>query len=143
QAAAVIGREFPVRVLAAVLGKPDVDLTPLLREGVLKEVRRFPEFECAFSHGLLHEAVLATLTPTALRRMSGRVGEALEEQYTDSLDPHLDKLAFQFYRSDDAAKALRYLGLAANRAAAAGDPAHEGQLRERAAKVAARAANRA
>ena len=114
QAAAVIGREFSVRVLAAVLERPDVDLTPLLREDVIKEVRRFPEFECAFSHGLLHEAVLATLTPTALRRLSGRVGEVLETRYANEIDLHLDKLAFQFYRSDDAAKALHYLELAAD-----------------------------
>ena len=117
-----------MRVLAAVLGKPDVDLTPLLREDVIREVRRFPEFECAFSHGLLHEAVLATLTPTALRRLSGRVGEVFEQRYADELDLHLDKLAFHFYRSDDAAKALRYLESAADAAAAAGDQPREDHL---------------
>jgi class 3 adenylate cyclase len=142
QAAAVIGREFSVRVLEAVLATPDVDLTPLLREDVIREIRRFPEFECAFSHGLLHEAVLSTLTPTALRRLSARVGEVLEAQYADALDQYLETLAFLFYRSDDATKALRYLELAADKAAATGDPVREDQLLERAEKAAARAGDR-
>jgi predicted ATPase len=136
QAAAVIGREFQVPVLASVLERPDVDLTPLLRADVVREVARFPELVCTFSHGLLHEAVLATLTPTTLRSLSGRVGRALEERYADSIDQHADALAFHLYRSDDAAKAVTYLELAADLATADGDAERAARLLERARKAA-------
>lgn len=136
QAAAVIGRTFPVPVLAAVLERPDLDLTPLLRADVIREVRRFPELECAFSHGLLHEAALATLTPKALRSLSGRVATVLEGRYADDPEAHAEVLAFHLYRSDDARRAIPYLEVAAERALAEGDVDRAASLRERMRKAA-------
>jgi len=137
QVAAVIGRTFPVSVLERVEGVDAVGegLPLLLRSGIVRELRRYPELECTFGHGLLQEAALSTLTPAALRTLNGLVGEALEEHFADRLDEMAERLAFHYYRSDDPAKALRYLELAAGRA---GGSAHARELWVRAAKLAHR-----
>jgi class 3 adenylate cyclase len=141
QVAAVAGRTFPVRVLERLADPEGVeveqDLDILLRAGIVREVRRYPEFECTFQHVLLQEAALSTLTPTHRRELYGRVGSALEELRAGSIQENLDTLAFLFYRSDDQRKALEYLERAAERAVGAGDIDGARQLQRRALKVAA------
>jgi class 3 adenylate cyclase len=140
QVAAVVGRTFPVRVLDRLAEPEGVevekDLAILLRAGIVREVRRYPDFECTFQHVLLQEAALSTLTPTRRRELYGRVGSALEELHAGSIQEHLDTLAFLFYRSDDQRKALEYLQRAAERAVNAGDIDGARQLQRRALKVA-------
>jgi hypothetical protein len=133
----VIGRTFPVSVLERVEGTDATHegLPVLLRSGVVRELRRYPELECTFGHGLLQEAALSTLTPAALRQLNGLVGEALESQHADRPEEVAERLAFHFYRSDEPAKALPYLELAAYRAA---EPAKAEELWARAAKLAGR-----
>jgi predicted ATPase len=105
-------------VLARVRGIPALEqnLTVLVRAGVIRELRRYPELEYSFSHGMLREAALLTLTRSARRDLYGRVGRAFEELYADSLEEHLDLLAHYYGRSDDLPKALDYLERAADRA---------------------------
>lgn len=119
QVAAVVGREFPVSVATSVAESADPvgDVAALLRAEVVRELRRFPELECTFRHGLLQEAAISTLTPTALREMYGRVGHAMEDRFADQLDDRLEQLAFYFYRSEEPDIALGYLERAAARAA--------------------------
>jgi class 3 adenylate cyclase len=119
QVAAVVGREFPVSVATSVAESADAerDLGALLRAGIVREVRRFPDLECSFRHALMQDAALSTLTPKALRALYGRVGHAMEERFGDHLDEGLEQLAFYFYRSDEPATALDYLDRAAARAA--------------------------
>jgi hypothetical protein len=133
----VIGRTFPVSVLERVEGTDATHegLPVLLRSGVVRELRRYPELECTFGHGLLQEAALSTLTPAALRQLNRLVGAALEAEYADRLDEVAERLAFHFYRSDEPARALRYLELAADRAP---EPAKAEELWARAAKLAGR-----
>ena len=109
QVAAVVGREFPVAVAAAVAGSADAegDIASLLRAEIVREVRRFPELECTFRHGLLQEAALSTLTPTSQRELYGRVGHAMEAHLGDQAGERLEQLAFYFYRSDDTRQGAR------------------------------------
>jgi predicted ATPase len=118
QVAAVVGREFPVSVATAVAESTDPggDVAALLRAEIVRELRRFPELECTFRHGLLQEAALSTLTPTSMRELYGRVGHAMEERYADQLEESLERLAFYFYRSAEPEIAVGYLGRAAERA---------------------------
>jgi len=118
QVAAVVGREFPVSVAAVVAESTDPggDVAALLRAEIVRELRRFPELECTFRHGLLQEAALSTLTPTSMRELYGRVGHAMEERYEDQLEESLERLAFYFYRSAEPEIALGYLERAAERA---------------------------
>jgi predicted ATPase len=134
QVAAVIGREFPASVATSVAGSddPEGDVATLLRAEIVRELRRFPELECTFRHGLLQDAALSTLTSAALRELSTKVGEAMEARFADAVDEHLDELAFYFYRSDDSGKGLGYLERAAARA-------HEIEATERARELWSRA----
>jgi predicted ATPase len=94
QIAAAIGRRFPVRVLTEVAGKDgDEALSTLFRAEIVREVRRYPEFECAFTHGLLQEAALSTLTAARKRELYALIAAAFEAVYAESLDDHLERLA--------------------------------------------------
>ena len=140
QVAAVVGREFPVSVAAAVAGSGDADhaTASLLRAEIVRELRRFPELECTFRHGLLQEAALSTLTPTSQRELYGRVGHAMEAYLGDRADDRLEQLAFYFYRSDEHAMALDYLDRAAEHAAAFEALARAEELWTRALRLAER-----
>ena len=141
QVASVVGREFPVAVVAAVAGSadPDGDIASLLRAEIVREVRRFPELECTFRHGLLQEAALSTLTPTTQRELYGRVGEAMEAHLGDRVDEGLEQLAFYFYRSDDTEKGFAYLDRAAEHAAGVEALGRAEELWKRAHRLAERA----
>jgi class 3 adenylate cyclase len=119
QAAAAIGRAFPLRALDRVFASEDLqqDLEVLLRGEIVHELRRYPEREYTFKHGLLQEAALSTLTPLRRRDLYRRVASAFEELGTDSLDD-LERLAHYYAQGDDLAKALDYLERAASAAEA-------------------------
>jgi predicted ATPase len=140
QVASVVGREFPVSVAASVAGSAnaDADIASLLRAEIVREVRRFPELECTFRHGLLQEAALSTLTPASQRELYGRVGHAMEAHLGDRVDDRLEQLAFYFYRSDEHAKALDYLDRAAERALAVESLGRAEELWTRALRLAER-----
>jgi len=107
--AAAIGRTFPVAVLEKVSGA-DVgdDLTALLRAEIVREVRRYPVFECSFTHGLLHDAALSTLTPTRKRELYARIASAFESLYSSSLGDHLEQLAHYHAQAGNLPKAFEY-----------------------------------
>ena len=82
QIAAAIGRTFPVWVLERVSGDTSAEaLKSLLRAQIVREVSRYPEFECIFTHGLLREAALSTLTSTRKRALYAEIASAYEELY--------------------------------------------------------------
>jgi predicted ATPase len=134
QVAAVVGRTFPVRVLERAAENEDVEgaLTTLLRAELVREVRRYPELECAFRHALLQQAALSTLTAGRRRELYGRVAAAFEELYVASLDDHLERLAHYYAQAEDRPKAVEYLERAARRLDALGATEQAAQLRERA-----------
>ncbi len=109
QIAAAIGRAFPVRALERIAGERiDEALTALLHAEVVREVRRYPELECAFTHGLLREAVLSTLTSARRRSLYAAIAEAFESLYADSLDEHFERLAHYHAQAGDLPRALEY-----------------------------------
>jgi DNA-binding SARP family transcriptional activator len=109
QTAAVIGRTFPVDVLAQV-NDEDVadDLAALFRTEVVRELRRYPDFECSFTHGLLQEAALSTLSAAGRRDLYARVAAAFEEVYYDDLGDHLERLAHYHAQAGNLPTALKY-----------------------------------
>ena len=138
QAAAVIGRDFPVRVLDRVAASDDTqeNLAVLLRAEVVREVRRYPELECTFKHGLYQEAALSTLTAARRRELYGRAAAAFEELFANSLDNHLEQLAHYHAQAENLPRALAYLERAGTRAAALDASSRALGLLERAARVA-------
>ena len=134
----MIGRSFPVRVLQKVASVDDVsaDLSLLLRAEIIREVRRYPELECTFRHGLLQEAALSTLTQNRRRVLYGEVAKVYEELFADSVEERLELLAFYYYRSNEPEKALEYLWKAAGKAFELHANAHAEELLNRSKKVA-------
>ncbi|MHB1242328.1 MAG: BTAD domain-containing putative transcriptional regulator [Gaiellaceae bacterium] len=109
QTAAALGRTFPVPVLTHLAGESaDDDLAALFRTEIVREVRRHPDFECTFTHGLLQQAALATLTPVARRDRYARVAAGFEEVYGASLDDHRERLAHYHAQSGNLPRALEY-----------------------------------
>jgi class 3 adenylate cyclase len=139
QAAAAIGRTFPVRVLERLVGSETFaeDMATLYRADLIRETRRYPEPEGTFKHGLVHEAAMSTLPLATLRELYGRVGAIFEEIYRDSITDYLEILAYYLYRSDERGKALHYLERSADKAIALNATTLAAEMLERAAKVAA------
>jgi predicted ATPase len=140
QIAAVIGRSFPQRVLAHVAHTEDLEshLSVLLRSDIIRELRRYPEPEYVFRHGLLRQSCLAALPAARRRELYGLVAAAFETLFAGSLDDYLDVLANYYSRSEDLGKALAYLERAGERAASLDAPQQAAALWERAVKVAER-----
>jgi predicted ATPase len=117
QVGAAIGRTFPVAVLEAISGD-DVreGLAPLLRAEIVREVRRYPVFECSFTHGLLQDAALATLTPARKRALYATIAGAFESLYAESLEEHLERLAHYHAQGGNLPKALEYAARARSEA---------------------------
>jgi class 3 adenylate cyclase len=118
QVAAVFGRTFSPALLALVSALEDVerDLARLLRADIIRETRPIPDREYTFTHGLLQEAALSTLTRARRRELYRTVAAASEQAFADSLDDQLERLAFYHARGGDLPLALEYLERAANRA---------------------------
>jgi predicted ATPase len=137
QVAAVVGRDFSVRLLEEVLGQEvRKDLNTLLRAGIVREKSRYPDLQCSFRHGLLQEAALATMTPPRIRDLYTQVGTAFEDLLGQRVEDHLELLAYYFYRSNDLQRALEYLEKSAVRAASLDAPQHAAELWQRVLKVA-------
>ena len=138
QVAALVGRSFPRRVLEHVSDTEDLDadLAALLRADIIREVRRYPEAEYTFKHGLLRQASLSTLPPARRRELYAAVGSAFETLFAGSVDDHLEVLANYFARSHDLAKALEYLERAGEKAANLDAVAQAAELWRRALRIA-------
>jgi predicted ATPase len=140
QIAAVLGRSFGFRVLEHIAESESIeaDLTLLLRTEVIRELRRYPEREYTFKHGLIQEAALSTLTRQRRAELHARVAAAYEELYADALDDYLERLAHHHAQAEDLPQALEYLERAAAKAAALDARTRATQLWNRAQRVAAK-----
>jgi class 3 adenylate cyclase/tetratricopeptide (TPR) repeat protein len=119
QTAAVIGREFSLRLLRAVWrsrGPPETQLRELSRLEFLDE---WPDDEgttYTFRHALTQEAAYGSLLERDRRRGHADIGGALEALYSGRTDEVAELLAFHFSRSDDAERAVDYAIAAAVKA---------------------------
>ncbi len=117
QTAAVIGREFPLRLLSAVW--PGRGLEDQLRELARLEFvyeRVEPEGPVfVFRHALTQETAYGSLLERHRRAHHGAVGRALEGLYRDRADEVAELLALHFGRSDEAETSVDYAILAAEK----------------------------
>jgi class 3 adenylate cyclase/tetratricopeptide (TPR) repeat protein len=123
QAASVVGRHFPLALLAAILRPAQ---TAELQQAVDQLVERafltiYPsqgsEDQYAFRHVLTSDAVYSTLLRKDRNEMHGAVGEAIEKIYADHLEAQIEVLAGHFLRSPRLDRALHYLILAGEKTA--------------------------
>jgi class 3 adenylate cyclase/tetratricopeptide (TPR) repeat protein len=120
QTLAVIGREFPLSLIRAVVTKSDDVLNRLLSELQLGEfIYEQPavgDTEYIFKHALTQEVAYNSVLVERRKQLHERIGAAREALYASSLEDHLAELAHHYSRSPNADKAVDYLGRAAQQA---------------------------
>lgn len=123
KAAAVIGREFELPVLSAVMARQEEFL---LRNGDLENVLReqvetaekwqiwhaMNELRYIFRHSLLREAAYDMQLRTRLRELHQSIAEAIERLYPNSEERYVD-LAFHYEQAEMDKKTDKYLEKAA------------------------------
>jgi class 3 adenylate cyclase/tetratricopeptide (TPR) repeat protein len=123
-AAAVIGRDFDLDLLVAVVDLPEARLLDLLDEAVAASLLRETGERAGrftFTHALVEHTLYEDLGRTRRARLHQRVAEALEEQCGEDPGERLGELAAHWAAavvSVDTAKALHYARQAAERALA-------------------------
>ncbi len=126
QAAAVVGKDVPYALLAAIAELPD----GALREGLarlqaaelLYETSLYPDPEYTFKHALTHEVAYGGLLQERRRALHARIVAAIEGLSADRLAEHVERLAHHAHRGEAWEKAVAYLRQAG--AKAAGRSAH-------------------
>ncbi len=119
QTAAVIGREFELRLLTRISETPtEVQhyLDALKHVELIHETRFFPELEYAFKNTVIQDVAYQTLLAQRLKELHGAIGRGVEDLYTDRLEEQAPILAYHYARSDQRQKAVTYALLAGDRA---------------------------
>jgi tetratricopeptide (TPR) repeat protein len=112
QLAAVIGRIFLYRVLAAIAREErelDDHLLTLQREEMIRQRARLPELEYIFKHHLTQEAAYNGLLKRERRVFHRQVAEALERLFPDRMEEQAGLLAHHWERAEEPEKAQHYL----------------------------------
>lgn len=118
--ASVIGRSFPVGLLARVLSSPPESVEARLLKAVthhLVEVDDTGGFR--FTHDIIRACLYREVSSARRQRLHAQIGSALESSSPPLGAQQLAELAFHFSHSDDAARGADYSQRAAERALAA------------------------
>jgi predicted ATPase/class 3 adenylate cyclase len=123
QVASVIGKNFAVPVLQAVLTEPTDEQIPtaldtLVERDFIQPLISGSEAEYTFRHILMSDAIYGTILRKERSKMHGRVGKVIEALYADDLENQVELLANHYLWSTNQDKALYYLTRAGERAAA-------------------------
>ena len=120
QAAAVIGREFGLRLLARIsemAQEVQGYLDTLKHLELIHETRFFPELEYIFKHAVTQDVAYQSLLAHRRKELHGAIGLAIEDLYADRLEEQATILAYHYARSEHQGKAVEYALLAGDRAA--------------------------
>jgi class 3 adenylate cyclase/tetratricopeptide (TPR) repeat protein len=122
QAASVVGKDVPLRLLEAIADVSDQEFRRLLARlqaaEFLYEARLFPELEYTFKHALTHEVAYGSLLQERRKVLHARIVGAIERSYPDRLSEHVERLAHHAVRGELPDKAVHYLLEAGVRAVA-------------------------
>ncbi|HVU13216.1 MAG TPA: protein kinase [Phototrophicaceae bacterium] len=117
----VIGRQFSVRVLQAVLGDAAAALmtrlSALETASLIQLTQVDPELEYRFRHALVQEASYDSLLPDERRQLHHAVGHALETLYPERAHDLAATIGHHFMEAGENAAAKRFYLLAAEYAA--------------------------
>ncbi len=120
QSAAVIGRDVPFSILAAISDLSDESLHGALRHlstaEFVYEVGGVTELKHRFRHALTHEVAYESLEPERRRLLHARILDAIERLYADRLPEHGDRLAHHALHGQAWDRALVYLRQAGTQA---------------------------
>ncbi len=118
QVASVLGMRFHNSLLSQVTGRSDseADLILLQSRGMLNPADESGYFE--FSHPMIEAIVYNTVLRAQRKILHARTGEALEALWEGNAWEHAEELSYHFGQANLYEKALNYLILAGERAAA-------------------------
>lgn len=119
QTAAVIGREFGLRLLERISGiavEVERYLDTLKHLELIHEKRFFPELEYIFKHAVTQDVAYQSLLSQRRKELHGAIGQAIEDLYADRLEEQAAILAYHYARSEHQEKAIEYALLAGDRA---------------------------
>jgi class 3 adenylate cyclase/predicted ATPase len=112
QTLSVVGREFPLSLIRAVLPKADEELARMLNElqigEFIYEQPAVGDSEYIFKHALTQEVSYNSVLLERRKQLHERIGAAIEALYANSIEDHLDELAHHYSRSGNVPKALEY-----------------------------------
>jgi tetratricopeptide (TPR) repeat protein len=112
QEASVIGRRFPLSILAQVTqldGHLQESLTLLVDSGLVRQSHPHPEPRYEFRHALPQEVAYESLLRRERQALHERAARAYEEAYAGRLPEIYDRLAYHFSRGESLDKAVGYL----------------------------------
>jgi class 3 adenylate cyclase/tetratricopeptide (TPR) repeat protein len=119
QVAAVIGREFGLRLLTRI-SEMTVEiqhyLDTLKHLEFIHETRFFPEVEYIFKHAVTQDVAYQSLLAQRRKELHGTIGQAMEDLYADRLTEQAVILAYHYARSTHRDKAVTYALLAGDHA---------------------------
>ena len=122
QSAAVIGKDVPVALLAALSERPEEEmrqgLAQLQAAELLYEVSLLPDLEYTFKHALTHEVTYGGLLQERRRALHARIVDAMETLYSEHLGEHVERLAHHAVQGEAWTKAVTYLRQAGRKAIA-------------------------
>jgi hypothetical protein len=120
QTLAVIGKEFSLALVREVIKKPDDEIDRMLNDlqtaEFIYEQPAAGDLEYTFKHALTQQVAYNSVLGERRRLLHRSAGAAIESLYRDRLEDHYADLAHHYSLSDDAAKAVEYLRLAAEQA---------------------------
>ncbi|MBI3988378.1 MAG: AAA family ATPase [candidate division NC10 bacterium] len=120
QTAAVIGREFGLRLLTRIsemATEVQHYLDTLKHLEFIHETRFFPELEYIFKHAVIQDVAYQSLLVHRRKELHGAIGRAIEDLYADRLEEQAAILTYHYARSERQDKAITYTLLAGDRAA--------------------------
>jgi len=117
QTLSVIGRDFPISLIRAVVPKSDDDLGHMLNDLQLGEfIYEQPavgDTAYTFKHALTQEVAYNSVLSERRKALHERLGTTLESLHAQDLQDHLLTVAHHYSRSSNTVKAAHFLGLAA------------------------------
>jgi tetratricopeptide (TPR) repeat protein len=124
QALSVIGREFPLSLIRAVLARSDDELSRMLNDlqtgEFIYEQPAAGDVEYTFKHALTRDVAYNSLLTERRKLLHQHTGQAIETLYVDRLDDHLTELTHHFDTGGNVAKAVEYLSRSGSKTAKQG-----------------------
>ena len=119
QIGAAIGREFSHSLLAAVVHKPETDLTlaldRLISAGLAFRQGAPPYATYLFKHALVQDAAYGTLLREPRRALHARIADAIERQFAEIAENRPELLAHHFTQAGLTENAIEWWGKAGQR----------------------------
>jgi len=112
ETASVLGREFIVEILSAMLKK--FPIKKYLIDGENEAIwNSINEIKYIFKHAILRETVYEMQLKSRLRKLHKLAGDTIVELFSDDISKYYGELSYHFERADDQDKAIDYLKKAA------------------------------